>query len=72
MTEWLRVLIFQYHTFKPFENLTTVSDVGSSPTLGACETSQVLPAVVCLVCFFLWILAFSPPPTDWPISYELK
>ena len=42
--------------------LTAVSGVGSSPALATCETSQVL-------------LAGSPvfaPPTDWPVSYELK
>ena len=47
-----------------------VSGVGSSPALATCETSQVLLAGVSG--------GFSPgspvfaPPTDWPVSYELK
>ena len=45
--------------------LTTVSSVGSSPTRSTCETSQVLLAGM--------PGGFSlPPPTDLPVSYELK
>ena len=47
-----------------------VSGVGSSPTQGISETSQVLlaggPGV-----FSRGSPVFTPP-TDWPISYEMK
>ena len=51
--------------------LTAVSGVGSSlPALATCETSQVLLAVV------PGGLSRGPsifaPPTDWPLSCELK
>ena len=45
MIEWLRVQKFHYYT-EPFDHLTAVSVVGSSPTRGTCETSQVLLAGV--------------------------
>ena len=45
MAEWLRALIFHYRT-SPFDHLTAVSGVGSSPAVVTCETSQVLLAVV--------------------------
>ena len=38
VAEWLRALIFR----SPFDHLTAVFGVGSSPTRGICETSQVL------------------------------
>ena len=41
MAEWLRVLIVHYCTL-PFDHLTAVSGVSSSPIGGTCETSQVL------------------------------
>ena len=41
MAEWLRALIF-HHRILPFDHLTAVSGVGSSPTHGTCETSQAL------------------------------
>ena len=47
-----------------------VSGVGSSPALASCETSQVLLAGVSG-----GLSRGSPvfdPPTDWPVSYELK
>ena len=44
--------------------------VGSSPALGNCETRQVLLAGVTVV--FSWGLSHFRPPTDWPVSYELK
>ena len=47
-----------------------VSGVGSSPTLVTCETSQVLLAGV-QGGFSRGSPIFSPP-TDWPVSYELK
>ena len=43
MAEWLRALIFHYCA-EPFDHPTTVFGVGSSPTRGTCETSQVLLA----------------------------
>ena len=45
--------------------------LGSSPTRGTCETKQVLLAGVTGV-FFSGFLVFFTPPTDWPVSYELK
>ena len=69
MAEWLRVLIFHYRTL-PFDHLTAVSGVGSSPTLATCETSQVLLAGVSGG-FSRGSPVFAPP-TDWPVSYELK
>ena len=51
-------------------HLTAVSGVGSNPTWGTCETSQVLLGGVP----GLFSRAFSRfrPPTDWLVSYELK
>ena len=47
-----------------------VSSVGSSPTRGTCEISQVLLAGVQGV-FSLGSPVFALP-TDWPVLYELK
>ena len=69
MAEWLRALIFYYRT-QPFDHLTAVSGVSSSPALATCETSQVLLAGVSGR-FSRGPLVFAPP-TDWPVSYELK
>ena len=43
---------------------TAVSVVGSSPTLGACETRQVLLVGVPCVFFFSGFSCFFAPPTD--------
>ena len=40
--------------------------------MGACETSQVLLAGVRGVFFFLGGSPVFDPPTDWPVSHELK
>ena len=64
MAVWLRALIFHYRT-KPFDHLTTVSGVGSSPALATCEKSQVPLAGVSF--FFSGFFVFAPA-TDWPIS----
>ena len=50
------------------DHLTAVSGVGSSPA--TCETSQVLFVGVSGA-FSLGSPDFAPP-TDWPVSYELK
>ena len=65
MAERLRVLFLNqsYH-------LTAVSGVGSSPALATCETSQVLLAGV--PGGFSRGSPIFAPPTDWPVSYELK
>ena len=60
MAEWLRALIFHYHS-KSFDHLYTVSDVGSSPRCARCAGvpggfSQGSPVFA--------------PPTDWPVSYD--
>ena len=47
-----------------------MSGEGSSPALSTCETSQVLLAGVSGG-FSQGSPVFAPP-TDWPISYELK
>ena len=47
-----------------------MSGVGSSPALATCETSQVLIAGV-PGGFSRGSPVFAPP-TDWPVSYELK
>ena len=52
------------------DHLTAVSGVGSSPALATCETSQVLLAGVSGG-FSRGSRVFAPP-TDWPVSYELK
>ena len=62
MAEWLRALIFHYRTY-PFDHLTAVSGVGSSPVLATCETSQVLLAGVSGG-FSRGSPVFAPP-TDW-------
>ena len=68
--------LFTKHIFKiitfvtKFNNLTAVSGVGSSPALATCETSQVLLAGVSGG-FSRGCPVFAPP-TDWPVSYELK
>ena len=49
---------------------TDVSGVGSSPALATCETSEVLLAGVSGG--FSWGSSVFAPPTDWPVSYELK
>ena len=51
-------------------NITAVSGVGSSPALATCETSQVLLAGVPGV-FSRGTPVFAPP-SDWPVSCELK
>ena len=58
MAEWLRALIFR----SPFDHLTAVFYVGSSPTRGICETSQVLLVDVS------GVFSIFAPSTDWPIS----
>ena len=55
---------------KSLDHLTAVSGVGSSPALVTCETSQVLLAGVSGG-FSRGSPVFAPP-TDWPVSYELK
>ena len=50
--------------------LTAVSGVGSSPAPATCETSQVLIAGVSDG--FSRGTAVFVPPTDLPVSYELK
>ena len=55
---------------KSLDHLTAVSGVGSSPALATCETSQVLLADVSGG-FSRGSPVFAPP-TDWPVSYELK
>ena len=52
------------------DHLTAVSDVGSNPALATCETSQVLLAGV--PGGFSRCSPVFAPPTDWPVSYELK
>ena len=49
---------------------TAVSGVGSSPALATCEASQVLLAGV-PGGFSRGSPVFAPP-SDWPVSYELK
>ena len=49
---------------------SSVSGVGSGPALATCETSQVLLAGVSGG-FSRGSPVFAPP-TDWPVSYELK
>ena len=49
---------------------TQASFLGSSPALATCETSQVLLAGV-PDGFSRGFPVFAPP-TDWPVSYELK
>ena len=49
--------------------VTAVTGVGSSPALATCETSQVLLAGVSGGSRGSPVFA---PPTDWPVSYELK
>ena len=51
-------------------DLTAVTGVGSSPALATCETSHVLLAGVSGG-FSRGSPVFAPP-TDWPVSYELK
>ena len=65
MAERLRVLFLNHS-----EHLTAVSDVVSGPALATCETSQVLLAGVSSG-FSRGSPVFAPP-TDWPVSYELK
>ena len=64
VVEWLRALIFHY-----CNHLTAVSGVGSNPTQGTCETSQFLLAGVS---GDFSVFSLFTPPTDWPVSYELK
>ena len=55
---------------RALDHLTAVTGVSSSPALATCETSHVLLAGVSG-----GLSRGSPvfvPPTDWPISYELK
>ena len=63
VAEWLRVQILLTHL--SFNHLTTVSEVGSSPIWGTCETSQVLFADVPGI--FFWVFSHF-----WSVSYELK
>ena len=44
-----------------------MTGVGSSPALATCETSQFL-----LAGGFSRGSPVFAPPTDWPVSYELK
>ena len=69
VAEWLRALIFHYSTL-PFDHLTAVTGVGLSPALATCETSQTLLAGVSGG-FSRGSPVFAPP-TDRPVSYELK
>ena len=73
--------IISQHLSGPFdqigshENLssnarTAVTGVGSSPALATCETSQSLVAGVS--CGFSRGSPVFAPPTDWPVTYELK
>ena len=62
MAERLRALFLNH--------LTAVSGVGLSPALATCETSQVLLAGV--PGGFSWGYPIFAPPTEWPVSYELK
>ena len=55
---------------KSLDHLTAVTGVGSSPALATCETSQVLLAGVSGG--FSRGSPIFAPPTDWPVSYELK
>ena len=66
MAERLRAMFLNHS----IDHLTTVSGVGSSPALATCATSQVLLAGV-PGGFSLGPSVFAPP-TDWPVSYELK
>ena len=50
--------------------LTAMSGAGSSSALATCETRQVLLAGVSGG-FSRGSPVFAPP-TDWPVSYELK
>ena len=65
LAERLRALFLNHS-----DHLTAVSGVGSNPALATCETSQVLLAGV-PGGFSLGSPVFAPP-TDWPVSYELK
>ena len=49
---------------------TVVSGVGLSPALATSETNQVL--LVDVPGVFSRGSSIFAPPTDWPISYELK
>ena len=69
MAEWLRELIFHYRTLT-FDHYTAVSGVAPSPTRGTCEASQVLLAGVSGG--FSRGSPFYAPPTEGPVSYELK
>ena len=62
MAERLRTLFLNH--------LAAVSGVGLSSTLATCETSQVLLAGV--PGGFSRGSPIFAPPTEWPISYELK
>ena len=66
MVERLRALFLNHWIIY----LTAVSGVGSRPALATCETSQVLFAGV--PGGFSRGSAVFTPPTDWPVSYELK
>ena len=49
VAEWLRALIFHYHA-KPFDHLTAVSGVGSSPvSQGTCLTQCLKLGILNLV-----------------------
>ena len=61
-------LVFNKSSISAF--LTAVTGVGSSPALATSETSQVLLAGVSGG-FSRGSPVFAPP-TDWPVSYELK
>ena len=58
---------------KSLDHLIAVYGVGVSPAPATCETIQVLLAGVrvCQVFFSRDFPVFAPP-TDWPVSYELK
>ena len=58
------------HLTRCFDHLTALSGVGSSPIRGICETSQVLLADV--PGGFSWGSSVFVPPTNRPVSCELK
>ena len=66
MAERLRALFLNHSIISSL----CLSGMGSSPALATCETSQVLLAGVSGG--FSWGSPIFAPPTDWPVSYELK
>ena len=64
------VVRFSFMALIAYVLCSAVSGVGSIPALATCETSQVLLAGVPGV--FSRGSPVFVPPTDWPVSYELK